>query len=309
MTDVNLFSIDLNLLVVVDAVFETRSATKAAARLHVTQSAVSNALRRARRLFEDPLVTRTGSGFVATPRGAALAPRIREALEKIEDVIAEGAAEDPGSSRRAFTVAGTDAVVLTLFPALTAALQARMPRATLRGATLDRFMATGGIASEGLDLLIGIPPRVPAGAHAEDLYEEEMVVLARADHPAIGRRLSRATYARLPHAELALFGEADDRVTRALATHGLERHVVVTVPHVAALPFLVAGSDRLATVMYGLAAIYAEPLSLRIMRPPVKLAPLALQMVWHERVDADPAHALLREAVREVAAARHKRRS
>src|SRR5688572_27548955 len=95
MNDVNLSSIDLNLLVVVDAVLETRSATRAAARLHVTQSAVSNALRRARELFGDPLLVRTGRGLCPTPMAEALAPRLHDALTHLRGLLGADARFDP----------------------------------------------------------------------------------------------------------------------------------------------------------------------------------------------------------------------
>ncbi|MCX4240372.1 LysR family transcriptional regulator [Paraliomyxa miuraensis] len=296
----NLSNLDLNLLVVLEAVLEERSATLAAARLHLTQSAVSNALGRARAVFEDPLVIRNGRGFVLTPRAEALLPRLRGVLEEVRSLVGNDASSRPETTTRCFTIACADAVGAVVFPRLLPRFEARFPRATLRSVTLDRLMTQGGLERADIDLLVGIPPDVPAGCEAEDLFEDRMVAIVRADHPEVGRSLRLETYARLPHAELALFGEPEDRVDRALATHGLRRHVQVMVPHITTLPLLVAGSDRVATVMECVARAHEPRAALRILEPPVELAPLVVRLLWHRRTSDDEGCRLLRALVHEA---------
>lgn len=108
--------------------------------------------------------------------------------------------------------------------------------------TFDYAMSAG-LERADVDLLVGAPPVIPPGCEAEPLFEDPMVAIVRAGHPHVGRHLSLAAYARLPHAELGVLGEPMDRVDRALAAHSLHRHIEVTVPYLAALPLLVAGSD------------------------------------------------------------------
>ncbi|MCA9718948.1 MAG: LysR family transcriptional regulator [Myxococcales bacterium] len=299
MSSVNISALDLNLLVVVDAVLQERSATLAASRLHLTQSAVSNALRRARALFDDPLVVRSGRGFALTPRGESIAPRLAALLEETRALIHDSAGFRPQTSARRFTIACTDAVTSVLLPALLPRFAAALPRAQLRVVTLDAVMT--GLERADVDLLIGAPPRVQPGCQGEVLFEDPLVVLARADHPAIGRRLALETYAGLPHAELALFGEPEDQVDRALARHKLRRRIQVTAPHITALPFLVAGSDRVATLIRSVARAYTGSLALRGHAPPLELPPVVIQQIWHRRRDDDAGGALLRELVRGAA--------
>lgn len=291
----------MNLLVVLEAVLEERSATLAAAHLHLTQSAVSNALGRARATFHDPLVVRNGRGFVLTPRAEALLPRLRAVLDEVRSLVGHDGSSRPETTTRRFTIASTDAVGAVLLPRLLPRFEARFPRATLRMATLDRLMGQGGLERADVDVLVGIPPDVHPGCEAEDLFEDRMVAIVRADHPEVGRSLRLETYARLPHAELALFGEPEDRVDRALAAHGLRRRVQVVVPHITTLPLLVAGSDRVATVMQSVARAYARVASLRILEPPVQLPPLVVRQLWHRRTSDDAACGLLRALVREAA--------
>src|ERR1700744_3732492 len=104
----NLMAFDLNLLLVLHAVLEEKSATLAAKRLNVTQSAVSNALARLRAVVGDPLLIRSGKGLVPTPRAAELAPIIAEAIEKLEAALDQGASFRPETSTRTFTLAAAD---------------------------------------------------------------------------------------------------------------------------------------------------------------------------------------------------------
>lgn len=300
MRPVNLAAVDLNLLVVVDTVLRERSATLAAARLHLTQSAVSNALRRARALFGDPLVVRTGRGFMLTPYAEALAPRLQAVLEGVRGVLGDDTGFRPETTTRRFTIAGVDAVGTVVLPSLLPLFSARFPRAQIRMVTIDYAMRAG-LERADVDLLIGVPPLIPPACEAETLFEDPMVVIVRAGHPHVGRHLSLATYARLPHAELGVLAEPADRVDRALAAHGLRRHIEVTVPYLAALPLLVAGSDRIATVGLSVARAFEGPLSLRILKPPLALPPDVIQQIWHRRWTEDPGSRLFRELVHSAA--------
>jgi DNA-binding transcriptional LysR family regulator len=288
---------DLNLLVTVDAVLTTRSATLASSRLHVTQSAVSNALKRARVVFADKLVVRRGSGFALTPKAEALAPRLRELLDGVRDLLADDVAP---AAPPWFTIACVDSVAVALVPLLLPALQKRLPLTKLRVVTPDHLRMVG-LDRSAIDLVIGALPDTPAGCESEDLLEDPMVVIADSHNRGAGARISLHSYARLPHAELAVFGEPEDRIDRALATHGLQRRIDVVVPYLTALPFLVHGSERIATVTRSVAQRYQEPLRLRCCPPPFPLPPIVVRMVWHRRRGDDAAHGMLRELVRAAA--------
>lgn len=297
MTGANLSNIDLNLLVVLEAVLQEQSATRAAARLHVTQSAISSALRRLRDVFDDPLMLRTRHGFVPTPRAQALAPELERVLSGARALLAPAAA-DP---TRVFTIAATDAISIVLMPRLLPALQRSMPRARLRLVTLERVVAGHGLARGEVDLLIGIPPTLPAGCSGEVIYEDSIACLVRADHPRLGKRSKRLSVellSELPHVEVALFGEPDDRVDQALARVGRTREIAITVPHFSSVPFAVAHSDCVAILGRRVAAVFAKSLPLRILPPPIPLAGLTVQQIWHKRSERDPALLRLRELLR-----------
>ncbi|HTU58850.1 MAG TPA: LysR family transcriptional regulator [Polyangiales bacterium] len=299
MPPVNLSTIDLNLLVVLEAIVQEQSATRAAARLHVTQSAISSALRRLRELFDDPLMVRTRHGFVPTERALQLAPELERVLSGARALLAPSE-RDPTRSARTFSVAATDAVSVVIIPTLLPALRRSMPLARLHMVTLERVVAGQGLARGEVDLLIGIPPSLPAGCSGELLYEDEIVCVTRSDHPSLqrGKRLTLDVFARLPHAEVALFGTADDRVDRALARASRTREIAITVPHFSSIPYAVAHSDCVAVLGRRLANVYAKALGLRIHTPPIPLPGLTVQQVWHQRSAHDPGLARLRELLR-----------
>lgn len=299
-TRVNLASVDLNLLVVLDAVLDEGSATRAAARLHVTQSAVSNALKRLRELFGDPLVVRRPGGLAPTARALALAPQLQVVLEGARSLLAPDAAFDPRTTTRTFTLACSDAVAVVLLRPLLAELESAMPAARLRLVTIERLVATDGLVRGEVDLQVGIPPVLPPGCTRERLYDDPMRCIVRRDHPA--RRLTIASYAALPHVEVALFGAHDETVDRALARSGHARAVRVSVAHFSSIPLAVLATSCVATLSGRIATAFAAQLPLRVMHPPVRLPTLGIDIVSHRRSASDPGVAVLRRAL--IAAAR-----
>src|SRR5215468_5045411 len=138
-TNMNITSIDLNLFLVLHHVLVERSATRAARQLHVTQSAVSNALARLRRLIDDPLVIRTAAGLVPTPRAARLAPYIARAVADLDAAMAIDARFDPRETTRRLTMACSDYEETLLLPTLAARFARAMPRAELRIVTVEAY--------------------------------------------------------------------------------------------------------------------------------------------------------------------------
>ncbi|HSS37637.1 MAG TPA: LysR family transcriptional regulator, partial [Polyangia bacterium] len=196
----SLSTLDLNLLVTLDAVLTERSVVRAARRLHVTPSAVSNALARLRAAVGDPLLVRHGRGVLPTPRAAALAPAIARALGDLDQAI-HGDSFDPATTDRELRLAIADVFQLVRLPAIVAAVAAKMPRARLRVLSIDTLVASGGLGGTEVDVVIGAGDKGP-GVHAAPLYEERVVLVARAGHPALRGRLSKTKLAALRHVDV-----------------------------------------------------------------------------------------------------------
>lgn len=297
----NLRDIDINLLYVLTTVLEERSATRAAQKLHVTQSAVSNALGRARELFGDPLVVRRAHGFEPTPRAVVLLPALREWVENTQGLLTDAPAFDPARSTRTFRVACADAIAATLLRPLLRVLQRCAPSTRLQLSTLDRLTADDGLARGEVDIIIGAPPTLRDGHEAEFVYRDPMECIVRVDHPKVRQRLSLSLFAELSHVELALFGVTNDAVDRALSKLGRSRTVQIALPYFSSIPLAVAETDCVATLARRLARSFSTVLPLRVLRPPIELDPIEIRQVWHHRSDSDGAVKFLRGAVREAA--------
>ncbi len=291
-------SIDLNLMLVLHTVLTERNVARAAERLHVTPSAVSNSLARLRDLLADPLVTRKGRGIVPTPRAIELAPAIARAIHELERAL-QAAPFDAASCARMFTLAVADAGQVTWLPRIAAAMAREMPLAHLRVVGIDSLVSLGNLTSSEIDLHIGKRGK-GAGLHVEPLFEERTVLVARRGHPAIGKRLSRRALAGLRHVRVEMLPGRNlrDLVAAAYARAGVPREVVMTVPSFTAAAAVVAASDLVATVPASLHAVQGPQLGLSAVVGRVPTHTIEMALCWHERTHADPAAAAFRDLVR-----------
>lgn len=300
MHPVHLASIDLNLLVVFDALLAEGSVTRAAARVGLSQSAMSHALGRLRTLIDDPVLVRTPKGMIPTPRAQELAGPIREALAKIEATVARSPRFDPATARRSFSVATVDYVELILLPRLVHKLFTDAPFVDLIARPYDNDMWSS-METGKVDLAIGLLPTVPAGFYRQRLIEEHYMCVVRRDHPVVRSKLTLKMYASLPHALISPRGDGGGRVDEVLAQQGLSRRVALQIPHFLVAAHIVAQTDLVLTVPARIARVFADMEALRVMKPPVELGGFSLDQVWHERQAKDPAHMWLRGIFAEIA--------
>ena len=295
-TVVNLSALDLNLLLVFDAVIAEQSVARAAKKLHVTPPAVSNALVRLRGALGDPIVTRSGRGIVPTRRALELAPAIRRALVEIDQAI-HGEAFDPKTADPQITLGVADAGQLAKLPRIASALAKAMPHARLRVVHVDTMVALGGVGGTEVDVAIGVSHPAP-GLHRQKIYDERFVVIARKDHPRAGARIGKKGLAEESHLEVHVaFGQANKSIGAAYASIGVTRAVSVIVPTFAAAVAVVAATDLLATIPASVVAVLGAPLGVRVVPSPLDVPPLPMHMTWHERTHRDPAMALFRDLV------------
>ena len=301
-TNVNIAQLDLNLLRVLHAVLSARSATAAAKRLHVTQSAISNALARLREALGDPLLVRSARGLTPTPRARELEPVLARIMSSLSELASNGAAFDPTTTQREFTIACADYCTAVIGPSLVELLGARAPLAKLSFVPLEQLATTEGLASD-VDLHLGMPSKVPAGCVSSNLFEDKFVCLVRrASLPPSGR-LSLKAYLAARHVRVRVLSATRDAIDVALQKRGLSRHVALTVPHFSVVPLMVERAGYVATLSERLALTQAERHAVAVCPPPVALGKRATRMIWHARTDADPGARFLRELVHEAASA------
>jgi DNA-binding transcriptional LysR family regulator len=298
---------DLNLLMVLNAVLSEGSVAKAADRLHVTPSAVSNALARLRVLMGDPLVTKKGRGIVPTPRALELAPQLAKSLRELHDVVHAGAFNAAVTTRR-FTIALSDVGQIVLLPRIAELFTKEMPQASLRAVGIDSLILLGGLASTEVDLVIG-PDQGSADIHSEPLFEQRAVLICRARHPALKSRSQATSGSALRHVAVDL---APNQGLRNLAgtayeQAGVSRHIAMIVPTFSAAAAIVAATDLVATVPESLYTTVGRVLHLATLPLPMPPFMIASNMCWHTRTHSDATAAGFRDIVRRAVASTQRR--
>lgn len=297
----NISSVNLNLFVTFEALLAERNVTRAAKRLGLTQSAVSNALRQLRLVLDDPLFVRGARGITPTPRALELATPVRRGLAAFGAALAPPTF-DAETAERSFTVATSDHVALVLLPALLDAVLREAPHVRIDVLPWGLHQVTPLLETGGADLMIGFYGRLPPQHEERELFREPFACIVRRGHPRIRGKLTLKAWLETPHVVVSERPGSTAAVDRALAAKGMRRRVGVTVPHFSIVPRIVARTDFVAALSRRIVDAYAAPLGLRTFPPPIPLAPGRVGMVWHERWSSDPGHAWLRGVVARVSA-------
>jgi DNA-binding transcriptional LysR family regulator len=292
--------IDLNLLVVLDALIEERSVTLASARLGMTQPAVSNALGRLRHVFQDPLFFRSGAGVTPTGRAFELAQPIREALRLVEGAVAP-TPFDASKTERAFQLALSDAVVLAVLPRLLRRLMKSAPGVSIQTQPKALPSVPNLLDKSQVDLAAGIFVAVPPRFDSTVLFHDSYVCLMRKGHALAAADLSLATIATARHVLLRAVPSATARLDEVLPRLGLRRDVAVTVNQSAAIPEIVQHSDLIAVVLATTASTMPDLARRGITRRPLAFEPVEIRLVWHTDATKNASNSWLRSEI--VAAA------
>ena len=300
-TSMNVSAFDLNLFVVLHAVLEERSATRAAKRLNVTQSAVSNALARLRSALGDPLVVRSGRGLAATPRAEELAPIVAQAVAHLEKALDRGQAFVPGESTRTFTVAAADNHQTSEAPRIAAAFATALPRAELRIVSSDFLAASDGLASGEIDVAFVPSAMLGEGDRGERVFEERACLVVRRDHPRVKGKITPRIFGELRHIDVEVVLGRKGIGHRAAEAHwksvGLERKVAITVPYFTTAAMMAARTDCIAGLPSRAAEVLCRLLPIKIARTTFPLPSMGISITWHERTDADPGARYFRKLI------------
>jgi DNA-binding transcriptional LysR family regulator len=297
----NIGTVNLNLLLMLDALLVERHVSRAARRLGLSQPAVSNALGQLRVLFADPLLVRTGGKMVPTERALALARPLAEVLAGVEAVLAGPGAFDPRTADRRFVIAATDFVEFVLMPRLLGRLGREAPRIRLQIVAWPHHRVPPTLETGDVDLMIGFFPEAPAHHHLASLFPDEFVCIVRKNHPRVGARLTLKAYTELSHVLVTPESEGPGVVDTELAKRGLQRTVGLRISHFLMVPGIIAVTDMVAAVSRRVAEEAARRLPLRILPPPLPLPRGTVRQVWHERTESSAAHAWLRGTVEAIA--------
>jgi DNA-binding transcriptional LysR family regulator len=294
----NLASMNVNLLVTLDALLAERSVSGAAQRVGVTQSAMSHTLRQLRELFDDPLLVRAGRRMVLTPRAQELEPRLRQGLAVLEGVVGRQGDFDPARYTGRFTLATQDGVTSMLGGPLVRRIRRQAPRAELSIVPVPDDVVDA-LESGRIDIATAPPIDVPAGLRKTDVgVTTTWSVICSSSHPV--RDLDLDAYCTYPHAMMSLSGTGPSFVDHLLARLGRERRVAVRVPYLLTLPAVLEGTDLIATVVTPAADHFAATAPIRAFDCPIEIPGAPMVLLWHARFEADPAHLWFRTAARDA---------
>jgi|SRR4051812_13011272 DNA-binding transcriptional LysR family regulator len=289
-----LANLDLNLLVTLDALLRERNVTRTAEALGVSQPAVSAALARLRRHFGDPLLARAGNRYDPTPLAVQLLALTGPALAGVRRVFDVTPDFDPSQVEREFTIITSDYAATVLGPLVARRLAEEAPGVRLRlqqttPYTVDHAADTLRTA-DGLLLPHGFLTDIPY----LDLYEDRWVCIVSPDNPAVSGELTLELLAELPWVVLYNLRTAFAPAAQQMRMLGIEPRVEVVADGFLPMPFLVAGTRRVALLQERLAARLATPAGVRVLPCPFDVVPLSEAFWWHPIYSNDPAHVWLR---------------
>lgn len=292
---------DVNLLVALGALLEEQNLTRAGEQIAMSQPAMSGALARLRKYYDDELLIRVGRHYELSPLGQQLLPKVREALGQAARTLAAAQTFDPATSVRTFSISISDYALTVLIDPLLTLLAQRAPGvdvefdpvpydpAQLESQLLRRDLIVAGAA-------LGVPGRRQA------IFRDRFVCLASRDNPLVHHgSLTLAELSTMPHAVGSFGPHTQTPADRALAEAGVGREAAVTVSGLLPLPFVVSGTDLVAFVPERLALRCLDGLDLQVVTTPLEPVPLIEAAHWHPSTSGEAGLQWLLGLLQEVA--------
>lgn len=299
----NLRNVDLNLLVVLDALLSERNVSRAGERIGLSQSAMSAALARLREVFGDPLLVRVGRDLALTRNAEELIVPLREALGKIEQTILRKPVFDPKVDARTFSIAASDYAGLVLLTHFVRMIAAEAPNVTIHLLPRSRDAARV-LQTDQADIVIE-PSELFGETEfpSSPIFHDRWLCAVDADNASVsGKRMTKEQFSQLPH---LVYGIGQDRqlnlADQYLVKMGILRRIDVTVESFLLVPFLIQGTQLVSLVLERAARRLAKTTNIRTLEPPFALPEIHETMYWHPRHTTDSGHRWMRERLQSVA--------
>lgn len=293
--------VDLNLFIVLEAIYAEGSITRASQKMNLTQPAISHALKRLRELFDDPLFERQGHVMTPTPLTRSIIEPVRRALRGFEVTLTGAARFDAASSARNFSLAVRDVLEASVLPPLMAGVARAAPSATLSTVQVSRRELESELAAGTLDAAIDVLLPLPNEVRRLQLAGDQTVVLVRRGHPLVKRgKLTLATYLQLEHIQTSSRRRGPGLEDVELSRQGLQRRIRLRCQHYFAACRVVSQTDLALTMPDRLARIVNQQFNNQILPLPLAMPSLDVYLYWHANVDNDPANTWLRARIAEA---------
>lgn len=286
--------VDLNLFVVFDTIYTERNLTRAAAVLHVTQPAISNALSRLRAVYGDELFVRQPRGMQPTPVAENIIGHVRQALALLNVSLHEGAAFDPAQSRQTFHLSMNDLAEMLVLPRLMKIVRERAPGMRITNHYVGRENLVRELSAGEIDLAIDVPLVNDANVMHQPVSKEEYVCVLRHGHPMLAAAFTLEDYLTLDHVHVSNRRSGGGYIDFALSKLGRKRNIAVRLQHYVAAPDIIRDSDMALTVPRAM----ADRLDLPSVPVPCELDSLDWHLYWHRSAEGDGANRWMRDVVR-----------
>lgn len=296
----NLRTVDLNLLVALDALMAELHVTRAALRCGLSQSAMSSTLHRLRDLFDDDLLVRTSGGMKPTPRARQLVGPLRQVLQDVRRIIETGRSFDPQLSSRTFNLRMGDLHDVLILPHIVTRLEREAPGIVLRIAHLPPEQTVAALEAGEMDFGISTSLDHPKTIRSVPLYRDRIVCVFRKNHPTARLPMTLENFLALRHIKIAQSPTDTRFVDDAVARLGRSRNVVLNVQHWLGAPEIVRGTDLVSVMWERMANRMSHDDSLVLTGLPFVLKPFDFRLYWHRRYDGDPAHRWMRQLTIDV---------
>lgn len=291
----NIPALDLNLLLTLDVLLAELNVTRAARRLNLSQPSVSAQLARLRSIFNDPLLLPGPRGMLPTARAEMLREPLRLALESLQRAVAPPQAFDPAKANLTWRIAATDYMSSAIMLPVIGKLRVAAPDCRLAVFGLNPPLVAQQLEKAELDLIFHTGDRAPETLHQRKLFSERYMLAGRIGHPHLHPGLTLDTFCQLEHLIVSPDGGGFSAATdSALAKIGRTRRVVLSVPHFLFMLEVLASSDMVAVLPERLVR---RSTHLQVIEPPLDVPGFDILMMWHERVQRDPAHQWLRQQI------------
>lgn len=298
----NLLTLDLNLLVVLDAIVHERHVSKAALRVGRSQSAISHSLNKLRAIFNDELFVRKAGQMVPTPRALELAEPISTILADIQGTLDRYYDFDPAKSTRHFKIGISDSTAFMFLPELLKKIRLLAPNATISAKNISADRGYQLLRTGDLDCaILGDAPPVSDDLHSEVIMSEKFLSAMWSQNPITGVPFTLEAFLSYPHLNVAVDGKSPGQVDIALKKMNLKRNVVMVIPLYLVAPLVIMGTDLIMTTGAGSLSPFAESDEITLKKPPVELPDVEFSVIMDKRVLTDPTMIWFRSLIQQRA--------
>lgn len=298
--NIDFHGVDLNLIIVFSVLYEERSVTKAAARLHLGQPAVSASLKRLRVLFDDPLFVRTAQGMHPTPEATVLSARFAPLIAELHNVLFSRQTFDPATDEITLRIGMSDWIEHWLMPDLLAEILRDAPAISLNAVACDPWQVVSELELENIDLAVSAGDQCSSALNREQLATCGFTTVWDSQQIPVQRPLTREVFTRHPHLLVSYRGARQSAMDKMLLEQGTSRQVRYISTHFSVLPVILSKIPAFATVPALLVDDWQERYGFDSAPVPAAMPDFALAILWHRNRDNDPAVQWLLSRIRRL---------